>query len=233
MKLLRTRSRPAPSFVAAALVGQTLLLCAPAARGHPAPAPAMVPVAPPPSSAELAAPHLYGSRLGFALQIGGGFQEFTNRSLRDSTATGASWDVRLIGGTHALLGFELAYIGATRQFTPLGRTSTSSLFSTGGQAALRLNAPIVRGRMLFEPFGFVGLGWEHYAILDYSAAFWADFTATDDVLTIPFGGGLAFADRALLLDVRASYTPTYDNDMVRGGSGLDHWGVSGHVGLAF
>ncbi len=232
MTSLSTSTRSARTLVTAALAAQVMLLCAPAARGQAVPAPSMVPISPPTSS-EAGPPPASRPHLGFALQIGGSFQEFTNQSLRDSTGTGGSWDVRLVGGTHSILGFEVAYIGSSREITPLGRSSSSNLFSTGGEAALRLNAPIVRGQVLLEPFGFVGVGWEHYAILNYGAAFSADYTSTDNVFTIPVGGGLAFVDRALLLDVRASYTPTYDNNMVRSGGGLDHWGVGAHIGVAF
>jgi hypothetical protein len=175
----------------------------------------------------------YGRSPGIALQLGGGFEDITNQSMRDSTGAGASWDVRLVFGTHAIMGLERAYVGATRQITPLDRTSTSYLLSNGVEAALRLNAPIVRGSILVEPFGFIGAGWAHYTIADYRQDFTADFTSRDDVLTVPVGGGLAFADQALMLDVRASYTATYDNDMVRGGGGLDHWGIGGNVGIVF
>jgi len=232
MKSLNSRrGRLAMNLVAAALVGEGVLVAG-SARAQVAPAPVLVPVAPPPSSAELAPQRAPHPHFGIALQIGGGFEDFTNQALRDATGTGGAWDVRLVFGTYSIIGFEAAYVDATRQITPLGRTSSSYLLSNGFEAALRLNVPIVRGPILVEPFGFAGGGWTHYGIADYNTGFSADFTSKDDVATLPIGGGITFMDRALLLEARASYTATYDNDMVRTGGGLDHWGVSAHVGVA-
>jgi hypothetical protein len=228
-----TAKRWAMNLVAGALVIGATLVSAPAARAQPAPAPVLVPVAPPPTSADLARQRAYGRHPGVALQLGGGFEDFTNQAMRDTTGTGGSWDLRLVFGMYSLIGFEAAYVGATREIMPLGRTSTSHLLSNGAEVALRLNAPIVRGPILIEPFGILGVGWAHYGIADYNTAFSADFTSKDDVLTVPVGGGIAFADGPFLLDVRASYTATYYNDMVRGGGGLDHWGAGGHIGIVF
>lgn len=233
MTSVSTPKRPALGLAGGVLAAGAMLVCAPSARAQPVPAPVMAPMAPPPASPDLGPPRAYGHYPGIALQLGGGFEDFTNQAMRDTTGSGGSWDLRLVLGMQSIVGFEAAYVGATRQITPLGRTSSSYLLSNGGEVALRLNAPIVRGPILVEPFGFVGVGWAHYAIADYNAGFTADFTSKDDVMTLPLGGGIAFADRALLLDVRASYTPTYYNDMVRGGGGLDHWGVGGHVGIVF
>lgn len=233
MMTARVPKRSATTLVGGLLAAGATWVCAPAPRAQPAPAPVTVPVAPPPPVADLGAQAWYRRHLGMALQLGGGFEDFANQALRDTTGTGGSWDLRLVFGTYSILGFEVAYVGATRQITPLGRTSTSYLLSNGGEVNLRLNAPIVRGPVLIEPFGFVGGGWGYYAIANYSSAFTSDFTSRDEVLTVPLGGGIAFADGLLLLDLRASYTATYYNDMVRGGGGLDHWGASGHIGIVF
>jgi hypothetical protein len=221
------------NLIPAALFVPAMLVCAPAAWGQAAPVPVMVPGPPPPSSPDIGPQAPSATRVGYALQAGGGFEDFTHQALRDTTGTAGTWDVRLVAGLRSLIGFEAAYVGATRQITPLGRTTTSHLLSNGGELALRLNVPLIYGPVLVEPFGFVGLGWSHYAIANYTSGFTADFTSKDDVMTVPVGGGIAFTDGALLLDVRASYTATYYNDMVRGGGGLDHWGIGGHIGIAF
>jgi hypothetical protein len=209
----------------------------PMAEAAPPPPPAVVPVAPPPTYDVYPAEHAHGpfpSRVGLALMVGGGYQDFTNQQLRNTTNAGGSWDARFVIGLKSVIGAELAYVGGTQQVAALGLSSTSYMTNNGAEGALRLNIPIVRGMTLVEPFGFVGIGWQHYQISHYNQAVLSDFTRTDDVMTVPVGGGLAFATHAFMLDVRGSWTPTYYNNILPGVSGaLNHWGVGGHVGVAF
>jgi peptidoglycan-associated lipoprotein len=208
-----------------------------APEAAPPPPPPVVPVPPPPSYTDVYPAehaHGYGSRVGFALMVGGGYQDFTHEQLKNATNGGGSWDARLVIGLKSVIGAEVAYVGTTQQMTPLGLSSTSYIASNGAEGALRLNIPVIRGVTLIEPYGFVGLGWQHYWISHYNQAVLSDFTAHDDVMTVPVGGGITFANRALLLDVRGSWTPTYYNNILPGVNGaLNHWGVGGHVGVAF
>jgi hypothetical protein len=235
------------TFIGCAPPPKTAEATPPPAEEAPEPAPVaaapeaeppVVPVPPPPPSYTDVYPaeqtHGYGSRVGFALMVGGGYQDFTHEQLKNTTNGGGSWDARLVIGLKSVIGAEVAYVGTTQQMAPLGLSSTSYLASNGAEGALRLNIPIIRGMTLVEPYGFVGLGWQHYWITHYNQAALSDFTAHDDVMTVPVGGGIAFANRALLLDVRGSWTPTYYNNILPGVNGaLNHWGVGGHIGVAF
>ncbi|HXJ23913.1 MAG TPA: OmpA family protein [Polyangia bacterium] len=176
----------------------------------------------------------YLSPVGFGLIVGGGYTDFTNSQLRNTTNAGGSWDARFILGLKSVVGAELAYVGSTQQLTPLGLSSTSYLTSNGAEGVVRLNVPIIRGMTLIEPFGFAGVGWSHYSVSHYNSTVLADYTSVDDIMTVPVGGGLAFATHALMLDVRGSWTQTYYNNILPGVPGaLNHWGVGGNVGVAF
>src|SRR6185312_5822926 len=89
----------------------------------PEPAPAPAPVAPapmpspPPAYADVPPAeneHGYGSRVGFGLVVGGGYQDFTNNTLRNTTNAGGAWNARFIIGLKSVIGAELAYVGSTQ-----------------------------------------------------------------------------------------------------------------------
>jgi hypothetical protein len=213
------------------------------ASGGPAPTPAPAPLAelPPPEPVTLppiadvppAYPNGYGSALGFAVVLGGGYEDFTSQSLRNTVHAGESWNARFIGGTHSIVGFEAAYVGSTRDVVPLGASTNAKLLGVGLEGVLRLNAPIVRGPWLVEPYGFAGLGWTHYWVMNASTAT-SDLAPTDNVMTVPLGGGLSFAYKALLVDLRGSYTPAYfGNFGPNNGTPYTHWGAGGNLGVAF
>ncbi len=104
------------------------------------------------------------SRVGVGLLLGGGYTQFTNSGIRNTTGDGGYWNVRIVEGTRQYVGFEAAYVGDARGMTGLGFSNNSRLISNGVEGVLRLNVPIVRGASLVEPFGFVGVGWQHYQI---------------------------------------------------------------------
>ena len=51
------------------------------------------------------------SRVGAAMMLGGGYEDFTYGSIKSMTGAGA-WDARLVGGTRQFIGLEAAYVGA-------------------------------------------------------------------------------------------------------------------------
>jgi hypothetical protein len=179
----------------------------------------------------------YGSRFGFAMIVGGGYTDFSNSNARSLTSAGGSWDARVIGGTRSFVGFEAAYVGTANSIHTLFGTNNSTLISNGLEGALRINVPIALREHLLEPFVFGGVGWAHYSISNNNNLATSDFaTATDDVMTVPLGTGFAYTYRALTLDARVSWTPTYYNNLLNTTSGsnrLDHWGAGGHLGVAF
>jgi hypothetical protein len=179
--------------------------------------------------------HPYGRGPGFAMLLGGGFEDFTHSTAKNTTGEGGSWNACLVLGTNSIIGLEAAYVGGARQLRPLGVSTNSNLINNGAEAAIRLNIPVRMGRTLIEPFGFAGLGWQRYHITNYGSTVTADVSQRDDdTMTVPLGGGIAFAYEALMLDVRGSWTPTYYNQLYQSQSGaLDKWGVGGNLGFVF
>jgi hypothetical protein len=173
------------------------------------------------------------SRVGVGLLLGGGYQQFTNSGVRNTTGDGGYWNVRLVEGTRQYVGFEAAYVGDARGMTGLGFSNNARLISNGVEGAVRLNVPIPRRYSLVEPFGFVGVGWQHYQITNNNNAL-ADVTSKDDVLTLPFGAGLEFAYRGFMADARFTYRETYYNNLLGpNGGDLNNWNVGGQVGFEF
>jgi len=175
---------------------------------------------------------MWMSRVGTAMMLGGGYEDFTYGNIKSMTGAGGSWDARLVAGTRQFVGLEAAYVGSAHSIQTLGLASNTNLISNGAEGALRVNIPIVRGDGLIEPFGFIGIGWQHYNLSKASNT--ADLTGSDDVTTMPYGGGLEASFRRLMLDARFTYRQTYNNDLLRASGGkLNTWGVGGNVGVEF
>jgi len=201
------------------------------------PVPAPVAVAPPPPAPKPS----WARGFGWALMAGGGYQDFTDSTMRSVTNGGATWDARIVGGTHSIIGFEAAYVGSARQVAGLGAvTSNPAIVSNGVEGNLRLNAPIRSGSSLFEPYVYGGVGYQNVSISNYSsnsAALSSTFQSSDDVMTIPAGGGFAYAYKAFIADVRGGWTATFRNDLLTNDlnqSGrLNHWNFGGQAGFMF
>jgi outer membrane protein OmpA-like peptidoglycan-associated protein len=211
----------------------------------PAPEPAPVEAVPPPPPAPVEvippppAPRHFGSTVGFALMAGGNFQDYTNSTMRAATQGAGGWDARLVAGLNSIIGVEASYIGSAQQFQGLGVTNnTPLLVSNGVEGTARLNIPLHVGYHLIEPYGFAGVGYAHYTISNFNnnAQALSSFSSSDDVMTVPVGGGLAYAFKGFIADARAGWTATYYQNLLNGFSGsstLDHWQVGGNVGFRF
>jgi len=171
---------------------------------------------------------------GGGLFVGGGFEDFTDNNLRSMTGVGGYWSARIVGGMRRIVGVEAAYIGNARDIDALGLSGSARLISNGAEGALRLNIPIVSWNQmsLIEPFGFVGLGWSHFNVTT-SRVNTSDVASSDDIMTVPFGGGFAFGYGGFVADARFTYRKTYYNNLVSGGGNLDSWGAGGQIGLGF
>lgn len=211
---------------------------APAPEPEPAPAPVVnvqpVVVIPP------AAPAPRWQRgFGWALMAGGGYQDFTKDTMRDVTAGGGYWDARFIGGTNSIIGFEAAYIGSARSINNLGATANNpALVSNGFEGNVRINAPLRRGAHLFEPYGYAGLGYAYFNVSNYNSntGNLSSFNANDSVMTVPVGGGFAYAYKAFIMDARAGWTATYYQDLLTTGvsnNTLNAWSVGSKIGFMF
>ena len=173
------------------------------------------------------------SHVGVGMLLGGGFNQYTNGRLQNVTGDGGFWTARVVAGTREYVGMEAAYIGDARSISGLGLSNDSRLISNGLSGNLRINVPIVRGASLVEPFGFVGVGWQHYSVTNNNVAV-SDVISSDNVLTLPYGGGLAFAYKGFMADARFTYTQTYYNNLTETiGGNLNNWGVGGQIGFEY
>ncbi len=173
------------------------------------------------------------SKVGVGLLVGGGFNDFTNNHLRSVTGDGGYWTARVIAGTREYVGMEAAYVGDARSISGLGLNNDSRLISNGLSGNLRVNIPVARGASLVEPFGFVGVGWSHYTVTNNNVAL-SDVTSSDNILTLPYGGGLEYAYRGFMADARFTYTQTYYNNLTQTtGGNLNNWGVGGQIGFEY
>jgi hypothetical protein len=178
-------------------------------------------------------PAYWRAPVGMAFLVGGGFQDFSNGTLRNMTGDGGYWNARVLSGTRQIIGVEAAYVGDARSISGLGLSSDARLMSNGLEGALRLNLPLAQGPSLLEPFAFVGLGWAHYQVSGNNAAI-SGIASSDDVMTVPFGAGLELAYRGFMADARFTYRRTYDNNLLGpGGGNLSNWGVGGLIGFEY
>jgi hypothetical protein len=170
---------------------------------------------------------------GGGLFVGGGFEDFTSDDLRNMTGSGGYWSARIVGGMRRIVGLEAAYVGSARNIDTLGLDRNARLISNGAEGAVRLNIPIVSWNQmsLIEPFGFIGLGWSHYNVTNTNINM-SDVASSDDVMTMPLGGGLTFGHGPVMADARFTYRKIYNNDLVTGRS-LDTWGIGGQIGFGF
>jgi hypothetical protein len=183
----------------------------------------------------------WASRFGWAVMAGGNYTDFTSGSMRDVTAGGGGWDARFIGGTHSIIGFEAAYVGAANSINSLAATSNNpTLIQNGLQGTGRLNIPIRKGASLFEPYGYAGLGYSRFHVSNYNSATGtlSSFNGTDDnTMTVPFGGGFAYAYKAFIADVRAGWTAVYYDNLMNNiqstNGALNHWNAGGQIGFMF
>lgn len=211
---------------------------APAAPATPAEPVEPVPVAVPVPAPAPAPPPPWASGFGWALMAGGNYTDYTSGTMRDVTAGGGGWDARFIGGTHSIIGFEAAYVGSAHSIHTLGFTSSNpNLVANGLEGNGRLNIPIRRGASLFEPYGFVGLGYSRYRVSSYNSATLSSFSsAGDNTMTFPVGGGFAYGYKGFIADVRAGWTGVYFDNIVPSNSSnslLNNWNAGGQVGFNF
>jgi hypothetical protein len=187
--------------------------------------PVAVPVAPAPVEGNAYAYPVWMTKVGAAVMLGGGYEDFTQSGPRSVTKAGAA-------GTRQFIGLEAAYVGGARSIQLLGVPTNTNLVNNGVEGVVRVNVPIVMGPSLLEPFVFGGVGWQHYSVTKTVST--ADLTASDDVMTVPFGGGVMVAYRRLMLDARVTWRETYNNDLFSAeNSKLNTWGAGGNVGVEF
>lgn len=181
------------------------------------------------------AEHGYSPPLGVVVSAGGGAFDFVGGDLKNMTGMGGFWTVRALVGSRSIVALEGTYIGTAQTIQALGLQTNARLLSNGVQGALRVNAPIAIGKMFIEPFGFAGGGWSHYSLVSTNTQS-ASLQSTDNVITLPVGAGLAMGYNGFFFDARASYTFSYENNLVVSPTvnpGMDTWNAGGTLGFEF
>jgi hypothetical protein len=228
----QTEPQPAPE--AAAPAAEPPPVVAPAPVVVPAPAPtyagSRADVAPT-SPQRRWAPT---SGFGVGLFVGGGVTDFTEGGARAQTNTGGSWTGRVTLGTRSIVGFEGSYIGGAYTIHGLGGNDT--LIRNGLEGAVRVNFPLFAQSTLLEPYVVAGMGWNGYHVSNPATSFTASAALeTDNTLAVPLGAGFAVGYHGLLVDLRYTIRPTYDQSILanQANTALTNWDLGGMVGYEF
>lgn len=171
--------------------------------------------------------------IGIGVHIGGGIGGFTGDTVRDAVDSNVAgmWTVRATLGTHVPLAIDLAYVGSAATITPLG--DDGSLVGTAFEGAVRWN---VLPHFAWNPYVFVGLGWQRYDTSDVELST-ADtgLADDDDLAVVPMGIGFAYRSRSgMVFDVRGTYRVAGGSSLVEspdgGDASLDTWEASATLG---
>jgi hypothetical protein len=179
----------------------------------------------------------------FQLSLGGGVADFADNASKHLTEVGGMWDVRLLVGESLFVGAEFAYVGTANkvnnvmaQFAPNG-----TILGTGLEGDFRLQLP--RAMFPVRPFGFWGLGWNEFSLVNELFRNAAAIQAHDSTLVMPLGAGLQFnVTDHLALDTRFTYRAVYHEDLLHtdvngvpgaGRQGMSQWAASARLGYTF
>ncbi len=170
---------------------------------------------------------------GIGVTIGGAAVGFTDGDFNDFVDVGGGWDGRLLLGTKTLLGFEAAYIGSANDIDTFGVEDDAILLSNGVEGIFRLNLT----QTPVKPYIMAGAGWKHYEVenTDVNTSSLQD---SDNVVEFPLGGGLNYSFGNFIADVRGTFRPAIDNEMLRSEVANDEnelhtWRAGANVGFQF
>ncbi|HZR07242.1 MAG TPA: hypothetical protein VFA79_01590 [Myxococcales bacterium] len=193
-----------------------------------------------PIAPEVTAPgaRMPGTSIGISLGVGGGVTNYTGSEMSNAAGVGGAYELRATIGTRLFLAGEVAYIGSRRNIDTSNVNGvfggSPHIFSNGLEGALRVQVPMYAGAWMIEPFAFGGLGWTHFGTDEVISS--SELKSSDDVLVVPFGGGISAAWNGLFLEGRFTYRPVFNEDlMVRAGNtaSLNNWSAGALVGYEF
>lgn len=165
-----------------------------------------------------------------SITVGGAVSDFVYSNMRNATHIGAGWDARLTLGTRSFLALELAYVGAYNEINVNAHGGNSpAIVQHGFDSDLRFNFLPFR----VQPYIFGGVGYNHMALYNGGELTNTIFRRSDDLLTVPLGGGLSTYIGHLVLDARFTYRFAFFEDFLVNGGKQDTWQVSGRVGFTF
>jgi hypothetical protein len=173
---------------------------------------------------------------GLAVGLGAGVTGYTDHALRSATnSVGGLWTLRATFGTHVPLAIEAAYVGSATGLESLVGSAHTTLIGTTFETDVRLNlAP----HLAWDPYVFAGVGYSRFTIDDRDLEFSDTGIRTgNDVMELPFGGGLAYRRGGLIADVRGTVRATSGSDMVVDRDGrvvpMHSWEASAALGYEF
>jgi opacity protein-like surface antigen len=172
------------------------------------------------------------SGYGWSLTLGGGATRFYDLAMRDATSeAGGLWSVRGAIGTHVPLGLEAGYIGTATTVSALPGASQTLVGSTGEIAMHFSLAP----ERMFSPFVLVGVGFSRYDVAGSSSGLAdAGMGTHDTVFEFPLGAGVAMRSGGFIVDLRGTFRPTTQSDLVRTNDGfatLSTFEASASIGI--
>lgn len=174
-------------------------------------------------------------KYGIGLSVGGGVAGFTDESLRQTTDVAGVWDVRLTLGSKSPIALEAAYLGSAQAIDSIGLDQEAILLGTAVEALARFNL-IQMG--VIQPYLFAGAAWRRYDVTntDVNTSSVAD---EDDILEIPVGAGLGYRVSDFLIDARAQFRATTQEDLLPAiddeetSVPMHTWGVTARLGYEF
>jgi len=183
-------------------------------------------------------PMIFGE--GLAITAGGGVSSFFSERMQDTTDVGGLWEVRAALGTRSWIGVEAAYVGTAQSIDAPIQSLDATLVGTSFEALGRFN---ILPDGVARPYVVAGLGWLHYEVTgeDFSTSS-VGIGDSDDILTIPLGAGVASAFSGFLADVRFTFRPAVDSDLVLDDpenlesddyTELHSWDLSARLGYEF
>jgi hypothetical protein len=171
------------------------------------------------------------SGIGMTLFAGGGVTDFLEGSARSATRTGGSWTARLTVGTRSVVAFDGSYVGGENAIDGFAGGG-ATLMRNGLEGAVRVNAPLVARDTLLEPYALGGVGWNNYRITNAISPNASVSATSDSTLSVPLAAGFTVGYHGFMADLRFTFRPTYDQNILTGeaGSALSNWDLGVMLG---
>jgi len=153
------------------------------------------------------------SGIGVSAVLGGGVTGFTDKTMRNTTSTaGGLWDLRVTLGSHVPLALDVSYLGSATNINGLPSGRNGTLIGTTFEGALRFN---VLPHYAWDPYVFAGIGWQRYNVTQTNVTLSDNgMNSRDDLIDYPLGAGIAFRRNGFIGDLRGTFRPTTNQDLV-------------------
>jgi hypothetical protein len=169
------------------------------------------------------------SKIGVDVTLGGGVTGFVGEEARDAASLGGAWEARVAVATRLPVTGEIAYVGSAQPIDALGVDDGAVLLGSAVEGDARLN--LMDGAI--QPYVLAGVGWTRFDVTNTDTNT-SDVADQDDVVHLPLGLGLGYRYQGFLIDARAVYRATANNDLLGGSDErLDTWSAALRGGFEF